>query len=76
MPVGLGYWQLAGQGRSAAVRYIDDDTLLGSIWRTLRHGPVLARVVFGPPQTANGQTRRQWAHALQAQVQQFLQFGV
>jgi 1-acyl-sn-glycerol-3-phosphate acyltransferase len=76
MPVGLGYWQLDGHRRSAAVRYIDDDTLLGSIWRTLRHGPVLARVVFGPPQTANGQTRRQWAYALQVQVQQFIQLGV
>ncbi len=70
MPVGLGYWQTHGTQRSAAVRYIDDDTLIGSIWRTLRQGPVQARLAYGACQLGHGLSRRQWAQVLRVNVQQ------
>ncbi len=49
--------------------YIGDDTLLGSIWRTLTAGPIHAVVHFGPPQHAEGRDRRQWAAELRQTVQ-------
>lgn len=48
--------------------YIGDDTLVGSVWRTLTAPPITAVVCFGEPQTANGRERRQWAHELRETV--------
>ena len=53
--------------------YIGDDTLVGSIWRTLTAPPITAVVHFGPPQTSQGQERRAWATALQAEVERLRQ---
>ncbi len=48
--------------------YIGDDTLIGSIWRTLTAPPIVAVVHFGPPQSAQGRDRRAWAQALRQEV--------
>lgn len=48
--------------------YIGDDTLLGSIWRTLTSPAITAVVHFGELQWAEGRDRRTWAHDLQAEV--------
>jgi 1-acyl-sn-glycerol-3-phosphate acyltransferase len=48
--------------------YIGDDTLLGSMWRTLKSPPILAVVHFGELQQAHGRDRRAWAHDLREQV--------
>lgn len=48
--------------------YIGDDTLIGSMWRTLTSPPILAVVHFGEPEHANGRDRRVWAHELREQV--------
>ena len=48
--------------------YIGDDTLLGSIWRTLTAPAITAVVHFGELQWAQGRDRRTWAHDLQAEV--------
>jgi 1-acyl-sn-glycerol-3-phosphate acyltransferase len=53
---------------SLAPCYIGDDTLLGSIWRTLRSDSITAVVSFGAPQHADGRDRRQWAHDLRDAV--------
>ena len=37
--------------------YIDDDTLIGSLWRTLTAQPITAVVHFGEPQMADGRDR-------------------
>ncbi len=55
-------------GISMAARYIDDDTLLGSIWSTLNARGLKAVVNFGAPEVANGRDRRQWAADLQQNV--------
>jgi 1-acyl-sn-glycerol-3-phosphate acyltransferase len=53
---------------SLAPCYIGDDTLLGSVWRTLTSEGIEAVVHFGEPQTAQGRDRRAWAHALREEV--------
>ena len=53
---------------SFAPCYIGDDTLIGSMWRTLTAPPIIAVVHFGEPQHANGRDRRAWAQDLRAQV--------
>ena len=53
---------------SLAPCYIGDDTLLGSVWRTLTSDGIEAVVHFGQPQTADGRDRRAWAHDLRAEV--------
>jgi 1-acyl-sn-glycerol-3-phosphate acyltransferase len=55
-------------GISMAARYIDDDTLLGSVWSTLNARGLKAVVHFGTPQVSEGRDRRQWAAALQQDV--------
>ncbi|MEY2860855.1 MAG: hypothetical protein RL392_1313 [Pseudomonadota bacterium] len=41
--------------------YIGDDTLLQSVWRTLRSRDLQAVVHYGTPQYAEGRDRRAWA---------------
>ena len=49
---------------SRAVSYMGDESLVGSIWRTLRARQLCAVVTFGAPQRAAGRDRRAWAHDL------------
>jgi 1-acyl-sn-glycerol-3-phosphate acyltransferase len=67
MPVGLRYVQADGQP-SRAVLYIGDDTLVGSVLRTLGAPSFTARVHFGEAQLSLGRDRRQWALDLHATV--------
>ena len=60
-PVALQFVDAATGEHSLAPCYIDDDTLLGSIWRTLTAPPLCAVVTFGEPQLAQGRERRAWA---------------
>jgi 1-acyl-sn-glycerol-3-phosphate acyltransferase len=53
---------------SFAPCYIGDDTLLGSIWRTLTAPRITAVVHFGELQLAQGRDRRAWAHDLRKEV--------
>lgn len=49
--------------------YLGDDTLVGSLWRTLAGRPFVAHVRFGEPQEAGGRDRREWAEDLRGAVQ-------
>jgi 1-acyl-sn-glycerol-3-phosphate acyltransferase len=53
---------------SFAPCYIGDDTLIGSMWRTLTAPPILAVVHFGEPQAANGRDRRAFAATLREEI--------
>ncbi|QHJ01482.1 1-acyl-sn-glycerol-3-phosphate acyltransferase [Xylophilus rhododendri] len=68
LPVGVHFVDAASGQRSGVATYIDDDTLIGSLWRTLRAEPLCAVVHFGRPQQADGRDRREWAEALHAEV--------
>jgi len=67
-PVGIRYVGKATGERSLAPAYIDEDTLLSSVWRTLRAGRLVAEVSVGAAQTAKTRDRRQWAHDLRDAV--------
>ena len=58
-----------GSGRpSRAASYMGDESLAGSVWRTLRARELCAVVTFGPLQRAAGRDRRTWAKDLQNEI--------
>lgn len=67
-PVALKYIDSATGAQSFAPRYVGDDTLASSLWRTLTAPPIVAVVRFGEPQHALGRDRRAWAEALRDAV--------
>ena len=68
-PVALKFIDAASGATSFAPSYVDDETLAGSIWRTLTAPPLKAVVVFGEPQPPQGQTRRAWAQTLREDIE-------
>ena len=66
-PVALQFLDARGE-RSLAPCYVGDDTLLGSVWRTVRARGITVRIVFGRPQEAQGRERRAWAQSLREDV--------
>ncbi|MBV8618547.1 MAG: 1-acyl-sn-glycerol-3-phosphate acyltransferase [Curvibacter sp.] len=67
-PVALKFVDARSGQRSLAPCYIGDDSLLGSLWRTLTAPPIVALVCYGELQAPQGQERRAWAASLQAAV--------
>jgi 1-acyl-sn-glycerol-3-phosphate acyltransferase len=63
-PVALHFADRRTGKTSFAPCYIGDDTLLGSLWRTLSASDLQAVVNFGEPQKAQGRSRREWASDL------------
>lgn len=72
-PVALQFTDTHSGQRSLAPCYVGDDTLLGSVWRTVRASGITVRIVFGEPQGAQGRERRAWAQELRATVAQLRQ---
>ena len=58
---------LSGQ-ISLAPSYIGDESLVGSLWRTLRAPGITAVVNYGAPQRAEGRDRRAWARDLRESI--------
>jgi 1-acyl-sn-glycerol-3-phosphate acyltransferase len=54
---------------SQAPRFVGNDTLLASMWRTLTARELMAEVTVGAPELARGRDRRAWAGDLQREVQ-------
>jgi len=69
-PVGLRFVDAATSEVSFAPSYVGDETLMGSIWRTLSAPPLKAVVVFGNLQAAEGRNRRVWAQTLRTDIEQ------
>lgn len=67
-PMSLKFVDARTGEHSFAPCYIGDDTLVGSLWRTLTASPILAVVHFGEPQQAQGRDRRRWAHDLREEI--------
>jgi 1-acyl-sn-glycerol-3-phosphate acyltransferase len=63
-PVALRFVDRRTGQDSPGPLYLGDDTLLGSLWRTLAGPPFEAHVRFGEPEGAQGRDRRAWAHDL------------
>ena len=67
-PVGLRFADRASGATSYAPSYIGDETLMGSIWRTLCAPPLVAVVHYGQPERACGRERRAWSDQLRETV--------
>jgi len=67
-PVALSFMDRRTGQTSLAPCYIGDDTLIGSIWRTLTTPGIVAVVRYGQPQQAQGRDRRAWAVDLREAV--------
>lgn len=68
-PLALRYVDAHSGKTSFAPSFVGDDTLAGSIWRTLLADGLVAHVRVGSLQQSNGRNRRAWARDLQATVQ-------
>ena len=68
LPVALSFIDPATGRTSLSASYIGDDTLVGSLWRTVAGPPITAVVTYGEPQHALGRDRRSWARDLRAAV--------
>lgn len=67
-PVGLRFVDDASGQDSRAPLYLDDDTLVGSLWRTVSAPPFTAVLGFGEAQLPQGRDRRRWAADLREAV--------
>lgn len=67
-PVALAFVDAVSGAPSFAASYVGDETLIGSLWRTLTARPLAAVVTFGDVQHAQGRDRRAWAAALRDAV--------
>jgi 1-acyl-sn-glycerol-3-phosphate acyltransferase len=67
--LGLRYTDCATGQVSTAASYVGDDSLLGSVWRTLSAPRFEAVLRCGLPELGAGRSRRQWASDLQEAVQ-------
>lgn len=67
-PVALAYLDAATGKPSRDALYVGDDTLVGSLWRTLTSDGLRAVVVYGEPETAGERSRREWAGTLRERV--------
>lgn len=74
-PVGLRFVDKATGATSFAPSYIGDETLLGSMWRTLSAPAIEAVVTYGEPETPRGRDRREWAAHLRSVVDGLRQQG-
>jgi 1-acyl-sn-glycerol-3-phosphate acyltransferase len=69
-PVALSFVDTHTRALALTPCYVGDDTLLGSVWRTLAGTPVTAVVRYGEPQLPLGRDRRAWATDLRCAVDQ------
>jgi len=67
-PVALHFADEATGAMSFAPCYVGDDTLVQSLWRTLKTSGIAVVVSFGEPQMAQGRDRRAWAADLRDAV--------
>ncbi len=71
-PIALRYADARSASRSLAPCYINQDTLMGSLWRTLSAPPLCVTLTFGPAQAAQARARRAWSADLRRAVQGLL----
>lgn len=67
-PVALGFIDARTRALSRSPSYVGDETLVGSLWRTLTGPPLVAVVHYGQVQGCEGRSRRQWAADLRLAV--------
>ncbi|TXT37202.1 MAG: 1-acyl-sn-glycerol-3-phosphate acyltransferase [Comamonadaceae bacterium] len=66
--VALRFEDAATGASSLAACYIDQDTLVGSVWRTLKSPELCVKINFGETQHAQDRDRRTWAAEMRSVV--------
>jgi 1-acyl-sn-glycerol-3-phosphate acyltransferase len=67
-PIGLTFKDTVTGQISQAASFVGDETLLGSLWSTLKSCNLAAVATYGVPQLANGRDRRTWAADLSTEI--------
>jgi 1-acyl-sn-glycerol-3-phosphate acyltransferase len=67
-PIALSFIDLATGQTSQAASFVGDETLLGSLWSTLKSSNLSAVATYGVPQFANGRDRRTWVADLRTTI--------
>ncbi|APW36905.1 1-acyl-sn-glycerol-3-phosphate acyltransferase [Rhodoferax koreense] len=68
LPVALRFIDGRTGQTSFAPSFVGQETLVGSVWRTLSSNSLVAEVNYGEMQRAEGRSRREWAEDLQHRV--------
>jgi 1-acyl-sn-glycerol-3-phosphate acyltransferase len=68
-PVALSFIDTASGAPSFSASYVGDETLVGSVWRTVSGRPMTVVVTFGEAQRNAGRDRRAWAADLKDAVE-------
>ena len=72
-PVALQYLQTGTGLRSKAVSYVGEETLVGSVWRTVAsQQAITVRICFDTPQRCAARDRRVWAQDIAHGIEQVL----
>lgn len=67
-PIALSFRDTATGQISQAASFVGDETLLGSLWNTLKSCNLAAVATYGVPQWAHGRDRRTWAADLSTEI--------
>jgi 1-acyl-sn-glycerol-3-phosphate acyltransferase len=67
-PLALSFIDAVTGQTSQAASFVGDETLLGSLWNTLKSCNLVTVVTYGVPQSANGRDRRAWAADLSTEI--------
>ena len=67
-PIALSFKDTATGQISQAASFVGDETLIGSLWNTLKASNLAAVATYGMPQLANGRDRRTWAADLSTEI--------
>jgi 1-acyl-sn-glycerol-3-phosphate acyltransferase len=67
-PIALSFFDSATGQTSQAASFVGDETLLGSLWNTLKSRNLAATATYGVPQWANSRDRRAWAADLRTEI--------
>ena len=68
-PVALQYLDPDSDQISQVMSYVGDESLLTSLWRTLKSKGITAVFTYGEPQLSNGRSRRMWSDDLRVEIQ-------
>jgi len=71
-PVALQFIDTVSGKQSFAPCFVGDDTLLQSVWRTLRSSSITVVIQFGESQMHGGRDRRVWANDLRQTIHTML----
>ncbi len=68
-PVALQFMVERSGQISQGPSFEGDETLLGSLWRTLKTPNIVAVVAYGDPQHATGRDRRAWVADVKGEIE-------